>query len=184
HSIESEQSFLGGPLIGTARHVDEVSHLLRADNFNRPAHQIIYSAIVHLSGQGEPADAVTVLDELQRRGELARVGGAEYLHTLTAVVPTAANVGYYARIVRGHARMRALVEVGTRVAEYGYRGDPDQADEVIGRALDELTERDAPPESAPTAPDVLLEVMDWLERGDQGQRVPLPYVDLQALLGG
>ena len=68
-------------------------------------------------------DAVTVSDLLNKRGELGRVGGGSYLHTLIASVPTAANAGYYARIVRERAILRRLVEVGTRIVQLGYTGD-------------------------------------------------------------
>ena len=69
----------------------------RGNDFYRPAHELVYDAILDLYGRGEPADAVTVAAELTKRGELGRVGGAAYLHTLVQSVPTAANAGYYAR---------------------------------------------------------------------------------------
>src|SRR5690349_17877173 len=76
-------------------------------------------------GGGEPADPVTVAAELQRRGELGRVGGAPYLHTLSASVPIAANAGYYATIVREKAILRRLVDAGTKIAQMGYAGEGD-----------------------------------------------------------
>ena len=186
HDIAAEQSVLGAVLIGAPHVIDDVKAAgLRPTDFYRPAHRIIYEAISDLYDRGEPADVVTVFDELGRRGELARVGGGPYLHTLTAAVPTAANAVYYARIVRAHARMRTLVEVGTRVAELGYRGDPADVDDVIGRAVAALSEQDAGGDAPPSAPDVLWRLVDALEgRGERVPRVPLPYADLQALTGG
>src|SRR3712207_9258627 len=67
-------------------------------DFYRPAHQIIYDTVLDLYGKGEPADPLTVAAELTRQGQIARVGGAPYLHTLMSSVPTAANAGYYAKI--------------------------------------------------------------------------------------
>lgn len=185
HDIAAEQSVLGAILIGPPHLIDDVKAAgLAAADFYRPAHRVIYEVISDLYGRGEPADTVTVFDELGRRGELARVGGGPYLHTLAAAVPTAANAVHYARIVRGHARMRALVEVGTRVVQYGYEGDPDDVDDVIGRAVTALSEQDAGGDAPPAAPDVLWEVMAALEGGEQAPRVPLPYRDLDGLLGG
>ena len=83
----------------------------------------IHDAIIDLYGRGEPVDAVTVAAELQRRGELARIGGAPYLHTLSANVPIAANAGYYAEIVREKAILRRLVDAGTKIVQIGYAGE-------------------------------------------------------------
>ena len=88
----AEQSVLGGMLLSKDA-IADVGEKLRARDFYRPTHQHIYDAILHLYGRGEPADAVTVAAELDRRG------AAPYLHTLISMVPTAANAGYYAGIV-------------------------------------------------------------------------------------
>src|SRR5450631_2398687 len=103
--------------------ISDVMETIRPDDHYRPAHQIIHEAILELYGRGEPADAVTVADLLGKQGELARVGGPSYLHTLIASVPTAANANHYARIVAEHAERRRLVEVGTRIVQLGYAGD-------------------------------------------------------------
>ena len=108
------------------------SRSMRGHDFYRPAHEIVYEAILDLYGRGEPADAVTVSAELQKRGELGRVGGAPYLHTLISSVPTAANAGYYAEIVRERAILRRLVEAGTAIVQLGYAGDGD-ADDIVDR---------------------------------------------------
>ena len=112
--LAAEQSVLGGMLLSKDA-IADVLERLRPGDFYRPNHQQIYDAILDLFGQGEPADAVTVAAELDRRGLLRRVGGAPYLHTLIATVPTAANAGYYAGIVAEKAVLRRLVEAGTRV---------------------------------------------------------------------
>ena len=102
-----------------------------------PAHEIIYDAIIDLYGRGEPADPVTVAAELQRRGELQRVGGAPYLHTLSANVPIAANAGYYAEIVREKAILRRLVDAGTRIVQIGYAGEG-EVDDIVDQAQAEV----------------------------------------------
>src|SRR5690625_6780065 len=101
--VAAEQSVIGGMLMSKDA-IADVVEVLRGNDFYRPAHEAIYDAILDLYGRGEPADAVTVAAELTKRGELARIGGAPYLHTLLSSVPTAANAGYYARIVRERAR--------------------------------------------------------------------------------
>ena len=80
-------------------------------------------AILNLYSRGEPADTITVASELDKAGSLSRVGGAVYLHTLMATVPTAANAGFYAQIVAEKAILRRLVEAGTRIVQLGYGGN-------------------------------------------------------------
>ena len=119
--------------------IADVLERLRPGDFYRPDHQSVYDAILDLYGRGEPADAVTVAAELDRRDLLRRIGGAPYLHTLISTVPTAANAGYYAGIVAEKALLRRLVEAGTRVVQYGYAG-AEGADvaEVVDRAQAEI----------------------------------------------
>ncbi len=88
-------SVLGGMMLSKDA-IADVLEVLRPGDFYRPAHQAVYDAILDLYAKGEPADAVTVAGELERAGELRRIGGAPYLHTLISTVPTAANAGYYA----------------------------------------------------------------------------------------
>jgi replicative DNA helicase len=136
--LAAEQSVLGGMLLSKDA-IADVVQLLRTTDFYRPAHHSVYEAITDLYGRGEPADAVTVAADLDRRGLLRRIGGAPYLHTLIATVPTAANAGYYAGIVAEKAVLRRLVEAGTRVVQYGYAG-AEGADvaEVVDRAQAEI----------------------------------------------
>jgi replicative DNA helicase len=136
HDVAAEQCVLGGMLLSKDAISDVIEVIRPADHY-RPAHQLVHEAILDLYSRGEPADAITVANELTRRGEIARVGGAPYLHTLIASVPTAANAGYYARIVRERAILRRLVEAGTRIVQFGYAGDAD-ADELVDRAQAEV----------------------------------------------
>ncbi|WP_305961412.1 DnaB-like helicase N-terminal domain-containing protein, partial [Streptomyces fulvorobeus] len=105
HDLSAEQAVVGtlisagGPAGG--RYVAETLETgIRPEDYYRPAHALIHRAVCDLRQAGEPVDVVTVTDELTRRGELARAGGAVYLHTCVQAVPTAANGPYYAEIVR------------------------------------------------------------------------------------
>ncbi|GAA2898059.1 replicative DNA helicase [Nonomuraea rubra] len=189
NNIEAEQSVLGGMLLSKDA-IADVVEILRSDDFYRPAHQMVYDVITDLYGRGEPADAVTVFDELQKRGEMARVGGAAYLHTLTAVVPTAANAGYYAKIVREQAILRRLIEAGTRIVSFGYGGQNEEVDELVDRAQAEIyqvTERRTSEDYAPLA-DIMPGALDELEaigsRGGQMVGVPTGFADLDQLTNG
>jgi replicative DNA helicase len=126
---DAEQSVLGSMLISKDA-IGEVNEVLGGTDFYRPAHETIYDAIVDLYGRGEPADPVTVSAELNRRGDLQRVGGAPYLHTLSASVPIAANAAFYAQIVREKSILRRLVDAGTKIAQLGYAGEGDVDDTV------------------------------------------------------
>ncbi|HYO20344.1 MAG TPA: replicative DNA helicase, partial [Dermatophilaceae bacterium] len=106
--------------------------------FYRPAHELIYDAILDLYSRGEPADAITVSDELTKRGDLTRVGGQAYLHQLISEVPTAANAGYYAEIVAERAVLRRLVDAGTKIVQMGYgQGGGDVVD-IVNAAQAEI----------------------------------------------
>ena len=118
--VAAEQSVLGGMLLSKDA-IADVMEAFSPDDFYRPAHQV-FDAIMDLYARGEPADTITVAAELDKSGPLGRIGGAVYLHTLMATVPTAANAGFYAQIVAEKAMLRRLVEAGTRIVQLGYGG--------------------------------------------------------------
>jgi replicative DNA helicase len=188
HDLAAEQCVLGGMLLSKDA-ISDVLDVIKAHDYYRPAHQIVHEVILDLYGRGEPADAVTIAAELTRNGDIARVGGAPYLHTLIASVPTAANAGYYARIVRERAILRRLVEVGTRIVQLGYAGDGD-ADELVDRAEAEIygvTDRRVSEDYLPLAeimPGALDEIEAIGSRGGTLAGVPTGFGDLDALLNG
>jgi len=188
HDLAAEQCVLGGMLMSKDAISDVMEVISPLDHY-RPAHQLVHEAILELYGRGEPADPVTVSDLLAKRGELARVGGGAYLHTLLASVPTAANAGYYARIVRERAILRRLVEAGTRIVQLGYTGDGD-ADELVDRAEAEIygvTERRVSEDYLPLA-DIMPGALDEIEaigsRGGVMTGVPTGFGDLDSLTNG
>ena len=186
--LEAEQSVLGGMLLSKDA-IADVVEALRGGDFYKPAHQTIYEAILDLYGRGEPADAITLSAELTKRGELGRVGGAPYLHTLISSVPTAANAGYYARIVCERAILRRLVEAGTRITQMGY-ADTGEVDEVVDRAQAEIyavTEQRTSEDYAPLS-EIMEGTLDEIEaigsRGGTMVGVPTGFTDLDNLTNG
>ncbi|MGF3056458.1 replicative DNA helicase [Microbacterium sp. YY-01] len=129
HDVIAEQSTLGGMLLSSDA-VAEVIETLRGNDFYIPKHELIFDAVLTLYSHGEPTDVVAVTDELIKTGNLQRAGGADYLHSLTSIVPTAANAGYYASIVAERAVLRKLVDAGTRIVQMGYDGQGDALDLV------------------------------------------------------
>lgn len=137
HDDAAEQAVLGGMMLSKDAIADVVEVIGGGADFYKPAHESIYDAIITLYGRGEPADAITVIDELKKRGELNQVGGGAYLHSLVAAVPTAANAGFYAEIVAERAMLRRLVEAGTKIVQLGYQGDG-ETDALINQAQAEI----------------------------------------------
>jgi len=188
HDVAAEQCVLGGMLLSKDA-ISDVIEVIRPTDHYRPAHQLIHEAVLDLYGRGEPADAITVANELTRRGEIARVGGGPYLHTLIASVPTAANAGYYARIVRERAILRRLVEAGTRIVQFGYAGEA-EADELVDRAQAEVyavTDRRTS-EDYHSLSEIMPGALDEIEaigsRGGVLTGVPTGFSDLDALTNG
>ena len=132
----AEQSVLGGMMLSKDA-IADVVEVLRGNDFYKPAHESIYEAIMSLYGKGEPADAITVADELTKRGELERTGGPAYLHSLISSVPTAANAGFYAEIVQERAVLRRLVTAGTKIVQLGYSQDG-EVEVLVNEAQSEI----------------------------------------------
>ena len=187
HDVAAEQCALGGMLLSKDA-LAEVAETIRPGDYYRPAHQIIHEAILELQGRGEPVDAITVADYLQAAGSIGKVGGAPYLHTLIASVPTAANAGYYARIVAKYAAQRGLIEAGTRIAQFG-QADADadeipQRIEAAYRTLDDATGHDSSPQSRSIA-DLIIPALARIEEGPAVTRgVMTGWADMDALLLG
>jgi len=188
HDVAAEQCVLGGMLLSKDA-ISDVIEVIRPTDHYRPAHQLVHEAILDLYARGDPADPITVANELTRRGELARIGGAPYLHTLIASVPTAANAGYYARIVRERAILRRLVEAGTRIVQFGYAADSD-ADDMVDRAQAEVyavTDRRIAEDYHPLSeimPQALEEIEAIGAHGGGINGVPTGFADLDALTNG
>lgn len=118
-NLEAESSVLGGILLENEA-INLVLELLRAEDFYRESHRKIFRAMIELSDRTEPVDVITLSECLKNRGELEAVGGSAYLASLNDFVPTAANIAYYARIVREKSILRHLINAATEVATKGY----------------------------------------------------------------
>lgn len=153
--LVAEQSVLGAMML-SERAMEEVTGLLRARDFNTPRHELIFDAVAALRAAGNPTDVVAVTDELIKTGELHRAGGADYLHTLTSIVPTASNAGYYAQIVAEASMRRSLHEIGSRLQAGA--ADPGVA---MARAQEDLRDlRDGARSSSGVHAKLLREVLD------------------------
>jgi len=170
--------------------IADAVEVLRGVDFYRPAHESIYEAILDLYGRGEPADAVTVADELTKRGALARVGGGAFLHQLISSVPTAANAGYYAHIVAERAVLRRLVEAGTRIVQLGYAQSGGDVEDIVNAAQAEVysVSDKRGGEDYTKLGDILELTVDEIEvaSGKSGEMtgVPTGFTDLDALTNG
>ena len=188
-NIDAEMSVLGGMMLSKDA-IADVIEILRAADFYRPAHASVYDVVVELFGRGDPADAVTVGAELKRKGELERIGGLPYLHTLVATVPTAANAAYYAGIVREQAQLRSLVEVGTRIVQLGYTTDGADVEGLVNLAQSEVFAVSEQRNSTNyvTLEQVVPDLYEELERNanrDGGlDGVPTGFAELDAKLNG
>jgi replicative DNA helicase len=131
-NLDAEESVLGAMMLSPGA-IGAVSEVLDAGDFYRESHAKIYRAALGLYARGEPVDAITLVDELEERGELEAVGGRVRIHELAALVPATANAGHYARIVSEMATLRGLIDAGAEVARLGWERPGETAD-LVDRA--------------------------------------------------
>jgi replicative DNA helicase len=188
HDLLAEQSTLGGMLLSKDA-VADVIEVVRAADFYMPKHEVVFDAVLTLYSHGEPTDVIAVTDELTKSGQLQRAGGPEYLHTLTGLVPTAANAGYYASIVSEKAVLRRLVEAGTRIVQMGFASEGEVTD-LVNNAQAEIYGVTGGVEAEDYIP--LVEAIDTAvdeidqARGRSGELAGIPtgFADLDELTNG
>ncbi|MDO8338411.1 MAG: replicative DNA helicase [Microcella sp.] len=184
----AEQSAIGGMLLSKDATAD-VIEVVRGIDFYVPKHEVIFEAILSLYSRGEPTDVIAVTDELTKAGDLSRAGGADYLHTLTGIVPTAANAGFYASLVAEKAVLRRLVDAGTRIVQMGYASEGEVTD-LVNNAQAEIYAVAGGTQSEDYVPltEAVNEAIDEIEaaRGRDGSMtgVPTGFADLDALTNG
>jgi replicative DNA helicase len=188
HNLEAEESLLGAMLLSRDA-IAAAVECCTAEDFYKPAHGHIYSAVTALYTRGEPADPVTVADELRRGGVLDAVGDPSMLISLQVNTPSTANAAHYAHIVEEHALLRRLVVVAGEIAEMGYTV-PDDVSAVVDRAeamVFEVAQRRVV-DTMSSLRDLLAAGLDHLEqlyeRGDTITGVPTGYTELDERLAG
>jgi replicative DNA helicase len=188
HNVQAEESLLGAMLLSRDA-IAAAVETCGTDDFYKPAHGHIFEAICSLYGQGEPADPVTVADELRRASLLDAIGGPATLISLQANTPATANAGRYARIVEEHALLRRMIGVASEIAELGY-SLPEDIEAVIDQfesMVFGVAERRVTDTLKPLH-DLLSDTLDRLEalydRGESITGVPTGYVDLDERLSG
>ena len=132
HNLDAEASLLGAMLLSSDA-ISAALQILTVDDFYKPAHAHVFDAITSLYAQGEPADPITVAEELKRSNLLDSVGGAGALVDLESSTPATSNAAYYAKIIEERAMMRKLIGVGGEVAQLGY-DVPDDVDKAVDTA--------------------------------------------------
>src|SRR3989441_11191275 len=188
-SLENEQGVLGSMMIAPSA-IEKAREILRPGDFYRDAHRLIFDAICNLNDRNEPADLLTLNEELRRLGHMEQVGGAEYLTTLIDAVPTAANVEYYSKIVQEKAVLRNLIEVGMKLVNMGYDPGEDEVASLVDRAEQEVFAigRFKRQRYFVALKEVLLDAMEMLEkRQAAGQRVtgvPTGFAPLDTMTAG
>jgi replicative DNA helicase len=188
HDLQAEESLLGAMMLSTEA-IAAAAGIVNAGDFYKPAHGHIYDAIHTLYAGGQPADPVTVSDELRRAGLLEAIGGPAVLSNVMSSTPATSNAGRYARIVEEYALLRRLIGVAGEIAEIGY-GMPEDVTKALDTAesmIYQVNERRVTDTTAQIR-DLLAANLDRLEqlyeRGDAVTGVPTGYVDLDELLSG
>jgi replicative DNA helicase len=193
HDPIAESSVLGAILI-SARAISEVEDVLQPADFYEPKHEAIYGAMLALATRGEPTDPMTVLGALRTRGDLDRIGGPAYLHTLASAVPTAANVGYYAAIVHERATLRRLLAAGTRIAQLAQVGldgsGGGEVDDIVSEAHAEMAKLSGDSRASQDVAnfgdrvDDIVNLLDEPLATDTGDFVQTGFADLDRLFCG
>lgn len=187
-NLEAERAVLGSLLIDPDA-IIKVANFLRPEDFFRERHAWLYEAMLALNERREPLDFVTIVDELERRGQLEEVGGPAYVTDLISSTPSAMYVDHYARIVERTALLRRLIGAAGQIAELAY-DDSQDVDEVIDRAeslifgvSEARIHRDLMPIRAIMGN--VVDRIDFLARNqDTLMGVPTGFMMLDRLLGG
>lgn len=188
HNIEAEQAVLGAVFLEPEA-FSTASEILMPEDFYRASHQRIFETMVQLSDRGEPIDLVTVTTSLANQGTIDEIGGVSYLTELAESVPTAANIGYYSKIVEEKALLRRLIRTATDIVTDTFRKEDEVEDalnEAEKRILEVSNRRNGGAFKA--VKDVLIEVYDNIEQLHQRKGdvtgVPTGFRDLDRITSG
>jgi replicative DNA helicase len=191
HSVEAEQSLLGGLLIDPLAW-DQIGDVVTSEDFYRPDHRLIFNALAELATAGKPGDMVTVSENLQRLGQLDEAGGLGYLGTLARDTPTAANVRAYAQIVRERALLRRLVHAGREITASVFNDDGATARDLVDRAEQQVFaiaeqstgKRDGAQSIKNLLPPLIDKIDEWHSNPDGMRGLPTGFTDFDRKTGG
>ena len=190
HSIEAEQSLLGGLLL-SPEGWDAISEEVAAADFYRPDHRLIFRVIARLADAAEPVDVITVADRLTANGELDAAGGLAYLAELASNTPSVSNIRAYAQVVRERAALRRLIEAAQEIAESGFNPEGRSADELLDEAerrIMQISEQGpkmgGPQEVNPLLQTALDRLDELLQSGSDITGLDTGYTDLNARTSG
>jgi replicative DNA helicase len=191
HSVEAEQAVLGGLLLDPQAW-DSVADGVVADDFYRPDHRLIFTAIGELAGEAKPCDVVTVSQQLERTGKLEGAGGLAYLSSIARDTPTAANVRAYADIVRERSLLRQLIRAGTDIVSAVFNNDGETARSLVDRAEQKVFEiaegtfrkRDGAVAVRTLLPGVIDQIDEWHNNPDKLRGLPTGFTEFDKLTGG
>jgi replicative DNA helicase len=187
-NIDAEQSVLGAILLDREA-IYRAMKLLRPEDFYRESHRLIFETMLELDESGSPVDMITLCEQLRLKGALEKAGGVSYIASLAEMVPTAANIDYYTRIVEEKALLRTLIQLSTRIAGMGFEEgeEPEKLIAEAERMITELGGRRAAT-SFFAIKEILLETFSRLEflYSNQGgaMGVPTSFSDLDRLCTG
>jgi replicative DNA helicase len=187
-NLEAESSVLGGILLENDA-INVVLELLRPEDFYRESHRKVFRAMIELLDRSEPVDLITLSEFLKGKNELEAVGGTSYLASLADYVPTAANISYYARIVREKAILRSLISAATEIATRGYeeQGNVEEFLDTAEKVIFDISEKKIKASFVAVGDmikDTLKTVEKLYERKEMVTGVPTGYEDLDRLTAG
>jgi replicative DNA helicase len=188
-NVEAERAVIGGLLIDPDA-ANKVIEFLQSEDFYRENHKVIFDAIVSLYQKNEPADIVTVTNELRSLGTLEKAGGASYLSAIVDSTPTAANIVHYAKIVHEKAILRRLITGATEITEMGYSDSLVDVDDLLDKAegiIFEIAQRRFKP-SFYAVKDIVKDsfktIEELYERKDVVTGIPSGFKELDRLTSG
>jgi replicative DNA helicase len=188
HNLDAERSLLGGILLDSQA-FNDIVEIVRADEFYRDAHRKVFEAMTALASKGQPIDRITVKDALTAEGAFEAVGGDEFIDLLDKIVPTAANLAYYAKIIHDKALSRRLIEAASAIAQLGYEqhGDVGEfADECERRIFSVAEHRTTISFELvkPVIQRVFKKIEELYERQEEITGIPTGFADLDRLTSG
>jgi replicative DNA helicase len=190
HSVEAEQSVLGGLLL-SAEGWDAIAEEVVANDFYRPGHRLIFRQIAKLAEAAEPVDVITVADKLQAGDELEAAGGLPYLAELAQNTPSASNIRAYAQVVRERASLRKLIEAAQEIAESGFNPEGRKSDELIDQAerrimqiAEEGPKSGGPEEINPILQTALARIEELFQSGGDITGLSTGFIELDRMTSG